>query len=518
MQKSVLYQRATSMIRLVAERPWVWGLFVAYLGAIAYLAVLGRRAARADKRSYAIGSVHPIVAGMTLAAAIASTATFVINPGFVYVHGLSAFMHFGVAAGLGMAMGLVLVCGRFRRLGASSGAVTLPQWIGKRFGSRGLSSFFALVNLLSLSFVVLIVGGLSVVMQTTLGLSNVASLVVVIVFVFGYVFLGGAYANAYANTLQAAIMAIVAIMIVGSGLQHLLLPSESLALLRGIDGNLASAVNPTSTMFSSWFSVYGAGFVIGFALMCQPHVMTTALYVKNDREVKTALIVGIGLAWLFAAVLLAGLYARLDGITPSAITDAAGNFRQDRVMAVYLSKTFSPAALALVTVAIVAAGMSTLSAILVSLSSIVGQDLWVGVVKRGNASPQSAQLAAKVVLVLMGVGAFLLALRPPQLLGVFGQLGAYGVVTAGAAPLVLGATFPAMSRRTAMLAAAVGPLLHFGLYFLSPRIGVVAQAAIYGIDLANPGVTAAIAIVVSALVASIGILRNSSAESAIPAA
>ena len=46
-------------------------------------------------------------------------------------------------------------------------------------------------------------------------------MIVVTAIVVGYVLAGGAYANAYVNTMQAAIMAIVAAMIVGSGLGHL---------------------------------------------------------------------------------------------------------------------------------------------------------------------------------------------------------------------------------------------------------------------------------------------------------
>ncbi|MBZ0231941.1 MAG: hypothetical protein K8M05_06280, partial [Deltaproteobacteria bacterium] len=414
----------------------VWIGFLLYVGMLVVLAGLGRRRARGDAASFAVGRrMHPVVAGMTLSAAIASTATFVINPGFVYVHGLSALIHFGGAAFLGMACGLVLVCGRFRRRGAAGGALTLPQWIGQRYGSRGLRTYFALVNLLSLAFVVLIVGGLSIMMQATLGLSYRTALVTVTAIVVGYVLAGGAYANAYVNTMQATIMAIVAAMIVGSGVGHLV-DGGALARLDAVDANLTAAINPASALFSSWFSVFGSGFVIGFALMCQPHVMTTALYVEDDRGIRRALAVAIVLCALFTGVLLAGIYAHLSGIPREAMIDpATGAFRQDRVMAVYLSRTFSPAALALVTIAILSAGMSTMSSILVALSGITGNDLfatwkrWRG----GEATPAASKRVGQAAVVAFAVAAFAIALDPPKLLGIFGQLGAYGVVAAAAA-------------------------------------------------------------------------------------
>ncbi len=510
-------------VDLIAEHPWTWALFVLYLAATAWLAVLGRRRAKADSRSFAIAQVHPLVAGMSLAAALASTSTFVINPGFVYVHGLSALLHLGVAAVLGMGAGLSLVCGPFRRQGASSGAVTIPQWIGQRFGSKGLRTFFAAINLLSLCFVILIVGALSIVMQTTLGLGNAESLVIVIGFVFGYVLLGGAYASAYANTLHAAIKAIVAVMIIVSGLHHFSGGAGPvLDQLRAVDPNLAAPINPASTMFGSFFSVYVAGFVIGFALMCQPHIMTMALYVKDDRGVRRLLTVAIALSVVFAGVLLAGLYARLDGLPPSAMIDPVTHaFRQDRVMAAYLASTFSPPALALVTIAVMAAGMSALSAILMTLSSITGQDLWVGVLRGGRGGDAAARQASRVILIAMGLLVFVIALDPPALLGVFGQLGAYGVVSAAAAPMVIGALSPALGRRGATVAAVIGPVVHFGLYFVGPRLeGLASAARALGLDIANPGVTATAGILTSTLVAlgSVAMARATRGAMAAPVA
>lgn len=468
-------------LELMAERPLIWAMFLVYMGAIVALAVVGRRKARSDAKSFAIGKVNPVVAGMTLAASIASTATFVINPGFVYVHGISALMHFGVASGLGIALGLVVVCIRFRKQGAAGGAVTLPQWIGQRYGSRGLRVLFAAMNLLSLAFVVLIVGGLSIVMQKTLGLSNVESLLVVTIFVFGYVMVGGAYANAYVNTFQAAIMAVVAVMIVGSGLQFL---GGGLGAvgdrLAAVDPNLVEHVNPASKLFGSWFSVYVCGFVIGFALMCQPHIMTTALYVDEDRKVKKALAVGIGFSVVFASVLIAGIWAHLAGLPAAAITDPqTGAILQDRIMTVYLAETFSPAALSLVTVALLAAGMSTMSAILVALSSIAAVDL----VPRARDPKQ----ISRWILVGLGVAVFAITLDPPKLLGIFGQLGVYGLVSASAAPVVLGVIAPSLDRRGALAAALVGPAVHFGLYF--------------GTSIENPAVSATFGIAAATLVA-----------------
>ena len=205
-----------------------------------------------------------IVIGVTLAASIASTATFVINPGFVFAHGISALMHLGVAAGLGIVTGLVVLSVGFRRIGEKTAAITLPQWIGQRYGSKALAVFFAALNLLSITFIVLIVGGISIVMQQVMGLTNLEAVALTIVFVFSYIFVGGTYAHAYTNTLQGAIMAAVTVVILASGLSFF--GDGFFAKIGSADPNLLRIVNPASALFNDFFSVFVCGFVIGFAL------------------------------------------------------------------------------------------------------------------------------------------------------------------------------------------------------------------------------------------------------------
>lgn len=508
---------------LMAERPLVWSLFLLYMGATAALAWRGHKKTD-DIRSFSIGrgDLSPVVVGFTLAASIASTATFVINPGFVYTHGVSALINMGVATGLGLFVGLGVMSFGFRRLGERSGAITLPQWIGRRYDSRGMALFFAATNLLSLCFVVLILGGVSIVMQQTLGLGNVESLVVITVFVFSYIFVGGTYAHAYTNTLQAGIMAVVTVVILASGL-HLLGDGSFFGRVAAIDPNLVEPVNPASPLFGSAFSVYVCGFVIGFGCVCQPHIMTKALYVRDDRAVRRYLAVAIGITALFLGLLAVGLYARLDGLPPGT--------RQDAVMTAYVAQTFPAPVVALITVALMAAGMSTLDGILVALSSIAANDLFLPLternVLRGRSEHDRARIAhraSQVILVAMGVAAFLIALHPPKLLGIFGQVGVFGILAASVVPILFGIVVPEVSARWMFGAAITGLAVHFGLYAWgawASSAGVQLTEVVAGwgplralfdesvaqLGLRNPGVCGTYGILASAAVAAPSAVR-----------
>ncbi len=482
---------------LIAAHPLMWGLFLAYMVATAWLAWLGHKKTR-DIRSFAIGrgDMSPWLVGITQAAAICSTATFVINPGFVFAHGVSALLHLGLSVGLGVAVGLLAMSGGFRRVGVRTGAITLPEWMGRRYGSRALAGFFAAATFLSLSFVVLIVGGVSIVLQKTLGLTNVEALVLTVGFVFSYVMIGGAYAHAYTNTLQGIIMIAVTFILLGSGVWLLADGiGPFLDRLSAMDPNLTAPINPASPLFHSFFSVFVCGFVIGFAAVCQPHIMSKALYVGSAKSVRKSILVSIAITFLFMGLLIVGLYARAGGMPPDT--------RQDAVMTVYITQSFPAPLVAVIMVALLAASMSTLDGILVAMASIAANDVFLPLARRGRLAsrPQAEQArvahrASQVILVAMGLVAFVIALHPPQLLGIFGQVGVYGLVAASAAPLLFGVLVPELGARAALSSAVVGVGLHFALYLWGT---ISADAVARG--MANPAVTATWGILASGAVA-----------------
>jgi len=285
-----------------------WCAFGAYVLLTTALALRGMKKTKSFS-GFALGNrdLGPVMVGITLAAAIASTATFVINPGFVYAHGVSALMHLGLAASAGVITALVLLSKGFRRLGERSAALTLPHWIGARYRHAGMRTYFALLNLvLAVTFVVLIVKGSALVMEHTLGLGYVASVLVIVGFVFSYILLGGTYAHVYTNAFQGALMVVVALVIVGSGL-YLLDDGVGpfLGRIAAQDPSLVSAVNPDSPMFDSVWEVYVCGFVIGAGLMCQPHILTKSLYLKSEKDLNRYLIVAVVVGIVFALVLVA---------------------------------------------------------------------------------------------------------------------------------------------------------------------------------------------------------------------
>ncbi|MDD2999671.1 MAG: sodium:solute symporter, partial [Candidatus Riflebacteria bacterium] len=175
----------------------VWSALVLYVAVTLFLTIRGARRTK-DLTSYAVGNrdISPAWVGLSLTAQLTSVATFVVNPGLVYHYGLSALMGLGFAAGLGIITGLCLLSGPFRAVGDKVKALTIPQWIGARYESKGLRLFFAVISLSLVSFIVLIAVAIALTLFSLLQMSDINSttwlVVGVMAFVFSYTLLGGA--------------------------------------------------------------------------------------------------------------------------------------------------------------------------------------------------------------------------------------------------------------------------------------------------------------------------------------
>jgi SSS family solute:Na+ symporter/sodium/pantothenate symporter len=478
-----------------------WILFTIYLLGTSYLGWIGYKKTDGFS-SFAIGKgdMSPIVVGITLAASTASAATFIINPGFIYVDGLSAWinMFFGTYSGF-MVM-LIILSFKFRSIGEKMKALTIPDWIGKRYQSKGFSLYFAFINLLSFAFVVLLVGGLSIVMQKLLGVNNITALLITLIFVTGYVFLGGTYAHVYTNVFQGVLMIIASAAILWTGIE-LIMETHNPGFWEQIslkDPNLLKFINPEGKLFNDFFSTYIAGFFIGAALVCQPHILTKALYVKTNKDVRNYIIVVGIVLLLFLLLVSAGFFAHV-AVNPAQLIDTStGEFRQDLVMTVYLMNVFPDWTFTVVSIVLLAAAMSTLDGLLVSISTITANDLVINLINKLSRKkmPEEQKMklafrASHIVLVVIAVLVFAVNINPPKLLGIYGQVGVYGLVLATLAPLLVGVLLKNSPIKLVWSASVLAVVTHFVLFFFGNDL-----FPDFGFTYANPSVTATLSIIV----------------------
>lgn len=473
-----------------ATLTWI-GLGLYVLVAAAF-AVRGARKS-SSVASYAVGSrdLPPWVVGLSLSAQLTSVATFVVNPGLVAHFGLAALLGYGVAAGAGITIGLAVLSGPFRETGARVMALTIPQWIGTRWESKGLRLAFVVLSAGLLAFATLIVVALALVLASLLGVPAVAVAAAVLVYVLLAMALGGATAHAWINAVQALIMIVVGLLLVGTAFGQAAPFGGVLPRLAAIQPSLATVVNPASPYFRNLFEVFFCNFLVGLAIVGQPHILSKALYLSDGRQVKRYLGVAIGAGVVFMAVLWVGLAARLS--LPALP-------RIDLVVPTWIGASFGPGASVVVAIGIVCAGLSTLEGIFLALASILSVDVHPLL---PGAKPERALRFGRIGLAAIGIVCLLLVrwqIAHPTggSVAIFAQYGIYLLFTASSVPLVAGMFLPRARRGGVALAAAAAVVVYvaagalkLGTLSNNPAVlatwGLLASWAVLGASLLAPG-------------------------------
>jgi len=462
-----------------------------YMLAILWLVFRGARKIN-SLADYALGNVQfsPVAVGLALAASMTSAATFIINPGFIATYGISGFISYGLVMPLGALVSLVLLTKGFRKYGQTVKALSLAQWMGTRYNSKSYALFFALLALLLVTFIVLINVGLTQIIARALDANPVWVLTGIVVFVFGYMMFGGANAMVYTNTIQALLMLVVAVILLGSGYEHFSDGVQGfIDKLRAIDPKLAQSTRPDSFLYRDWFEMGLVQFIIGVAVVCQPHIITKALLLKEEKDVNRFLLTGISVEAIFFLVVGAGLYARLAFPDLSIAGQAIPT---DGIMSAYVVQEFSVAVGLLVVLGLISAGISTLEGLIQSLSTTISNDLLPAFFPAISQQTDARRvLLNKGVIIVLGLVSLWFSyqqlLAPNVSVAIFAQNGVYAYFSAAFVPVLFGMFLPKAKLLTVAAASATALLVHFGIYYgeLTPYM----QTAVK-----NPAIPAAFAI------------------------
>lgn len=241
--------------------------------------------------------------------------------------------------------------------------------------------------------------------------------------------------------------------------------------------------------------------MVGIAIVCQPHIITKSLLLKNDSDVKKYLWVGLSAELLFFFVVFSGLYAR---ITFPDLTINGSAMNVDSIMSAFVVSEFPVYVSIILVLGLISAGLSTLEGLIQSLSTTITSDilkpLFGAKLIEGN---PSAKLNREVVInrfVIVGlaiVTGFLCydqLINPNLSVGIFAQNGVYAYFSAAFVPVLVG-TFMrnAVPLIVPVASSVTAILVHFSIYY--GGLTSYMQGPVR-----NPGIAAAIAILASVMV------------------
>jgi sodium/pantothenate symporter len=407
----------------------VFFLYFAVLVAISIYAYYKRRNAKNFSEEYYVGgrSFGAWLVAFMWATSWISGGAFIGTPAVYYTYGWTALLWQAGAGVLGM-IGMLAIGRRIARFASDYGCVTLPDLFVERFHSR-LMGICAAISILVFGTAYMVSQYIAAarVLETFAGMPYSWSIFLFVVVVCVYTTVGGIRGVAYNTIVQGLLMlggsvalAIILVRTAGG------LSSITEALIK-IDPQLA--VPPGPKNFLPLPTAFSTFFVLGVAVMAQPHVVTRIFTVKNTHALKRAggMISLLMIVW-FYSLFLSALAARAlipsidvpDRIFPTVVL----RYSNDFLAGLLLSAPFS-------------AVMSTVSSLILSTSGAIVKDIYQRNINP-NAKPSQIKTVSYVSSVVISLIVMVMALNPPQFLQDIVMFSISGFAASFTVPIVLG--------------------------------------------------------------------------------
>lgn len=396
---------------------------------MAYVVLVGILSFKANKRTKSVetfsagsGDMGMGVVALSLASSFTSAATLMAMPGYVYQAGVSGLVYFNIFQTAGLLTGLLVVGSKIRAAEISDTAVSIPQWLRKRYNSKALGHFFAAQSIFLITFMVLIVMLMAEMMSGIFPLGYKTAVVLISIYVFGYSILGGSYGHGWTGLVQGVIMIAAVVWIVLDTAPGMTVWKEFSSSIVREEPYYFSVVNPDSILFKDMFTVGYCAFIMGFCNIFQPHIFNKALYLKKKKSWTLTSVLGILVISIFNLILVVGMFIRIKypGLT-----------NYDTVMNYYIVNSLGKTATAIIFVTVMAAAMSTLNGVIVGMCGNIGSDIIPERVEK-----KKSLLFVRLIAAAVGAIVIFLTLNPPQFLAVIGMWGYNVLMSASLVPMV----------------------------------------------------------------------------------
>jgi len=463
---------------------WV---FLVYLGILLVLGFVAKRYTK-GLEGFLLGDrkMGPWLTALSYEATAYSGWLMLGFPGRAFSRGLAAVWA-GVACVLGDSLNWLLVSRRLRDETAKLRALTVPEYLERRFPKPD-GHAIQLVASLALSFFMLIYLWAQFVaagkaMMTMLEWSYTPAVLLSAIVIILYTFQGGYRAVVWTDAFQAVMMLTALIVLpVACVVKMGGWDAVSAALARASAEAAAVPAAPlasTSSHLSAWFaglvglSLFSFLFEdagLGAGYLGQPHISVRYMAIRDSRELRPAFVLSI----LFAILVCTGAVAAgLSGhgsfhfgeAVPTSAAEAG--MRQplhdpEEVLPRLAMAVLPPWLAGLVISAIMAAIMSTASGFLLSVTSSVTEDVYHRLL-RPAASQGELVLVSRAVTLALGAGALALAIATNPLdprstvykLVLYGWGGLAGCFSA---PVTLALFYRGMTRAACLAGMLSGAL------------------------------------------------------------
>lgn len=336
-------------------------------------------------------SIGPWVGGAVLAATQISAGTFVGTLGRHYLTGVSwIWIWFGLWSG--WVVSAIFVAPKLRRFGA----LTVADYVGKRFASEGARTLTA--ALIIITYTIYLTAQFQAVGEITSAIFGIAPVVAMMALLAStgfYTVLGGVRSSSYIEFLQALIMVLALLL----ALPIVVTYAGGFRAL----GEYVGSIEPRVTgWWFTWRELLAFGMAFGLSIAAAPYEMTRYYSMRDVATVRYAIGISMVIQVLIGgSVMILGIGMR--GLFPYLPSP-------DQASSIMASTVMSPLLGALFLVAMMSAIMSTVNSILLVTGGAVAHDLYKPLVNPG-ATDRQLLLLNRLSIVVLGLLPFWFAMQ-----------------------------------------------------------------------------------------------------------
>ncbi len=315
---------------------------------------------------------------------------------FGWNFGLSA-LWIGVAnAILGGLLAWMIMAKRTKNMTVRLEAKTMPEFFAKRYDSKGLRIFSAiLVFVFLMPYAASVYNGLGNLFERVLGINGTVVIIALAVLTAVYLIFGGYFATSLSDFVQGLIMIVgVVIMLIFflasskvNGFEGLSeLSKDGFGLFDGFNLGKKGFLNSPAVMLTSLILLTSIGV---YAL---PQTVHKYYSVRDKKAVKQGMIVTTAFAMLIGVI--AYFVGGLSHLFFENTAAFGGN--TDEIIPIMLKDVIPQGLLGLIGVLVLSASMSTLASVSLSSASVIAVDLYKGSIKK-DASEKSVTLFMRIM-------------------------------------------------------------------------------------------------------------------------
>ncbi len=371
---------------------------VLYLAITIYLSYVGyRRTTTVSDYLLAGRTVHPVTMALSYGSTYISTSAIIGFGGVSALYGFDMMWLAFLNIMIGVFVAFVVFGKRTRKMGKSLDAHTFPELLGRRYESRFVQGFSALVILIFMplySSAILI--AIARFMEVYLNVPFATAYLVFLLVTACYVIWGGLKGVLYTSAFQGIIMIVVMAVIgvttyAASG--GVMMGHKSLTSLAPLvpellkeAGHRGFTAMPEFASPLWWYIITTMVMGVGVGVIGQPQLNIRFMTLKTDRELNrsipfTALFILLttGIAFMVGPLTNVFFYNNYLGL---AIQEVQGNV--DKIIPLYIERFYPPWFVALFLVTLMASAMSANSSQFHTLGTSLSRDIFEQALLKGK--------------------------------------------------------------------------------------------------------------------------------------